>query len=229
MNRILTIALLAAAITGCHGANKRDPTPPEPRYCKYGVSISGCPGNYVEEEIVTDIIPPSRDLLISYDQNFFKIYLPHCTAGEIQPSWQKICIRSGDAVTIAEANGVYHLELKHAGTLVASSDLTLANGNLWLEGTAILADPPSGEDPRVGTFYLYARPLQLTCRHALPGTVRECRSIFLEYFANNDANSAAYRPTTGGTNPTVTQGICPAPAGGAETGDGEGDHGPIKR
>ncbi|HVH35653.1 MAG TPA: hypothetical protein VM847_16255, partial [Tahibacter sp.] len=207
MNRILTIALLAAAITGCH-CTKREPTPAELRYCKHGASIAETSGHlFKKQDIVTDIRPPARDLLVSADESFFKIYLPHCTAGDIQPPWQKICLESGDAVTIAEANGIYHLELTRKGTPVASGDLQLAAEKLWLEGRAVLANPPSGQDPRVGTFYLYARPLQLDCRHTEPENRRECRSIFLEYFADNDTHSAKYRPTTSGTNPTVTQGI----------------------
>lgn len=229
MNRLLTILLLASATAGCCCIGKKKAELEEVRYCKYGISLTETtPGQYVEEPVRTDIRTPDWYLLISASDSNFRIYRSHCTAGNIQPPWQKICIEKGDAVTINEYGDIYKLSLMRSGVQIAGADMKLVGpDNLWLEGEAVLANPPQGQDPRVGKFFLYARPMERPCRYSVNST-NECRSVFVEYFAYGDSHSAKYVPTTAGPDPTVTRGICPTPPVGAETGDGEGDHGPLK-
>lgn len=196
----------------------------EALYCTKGhVYVKRTGGGFTEVAIDTTIRKSTPSLLQSIDTDFFKIYKPNCTEVDVQPD-RKVCINKDDKIQIEYKDSKYHLEQRRGDSLVAKGTLTADRSGLWAEGPAYKA----GSALPTGTFAIYARPMQRPCRHAGTPLNRECRSILVEYFAEGDEYAQRDRPTYDTSAATVRAGACRLSGTGLETGDGEGDHGPIK-
>ncbi len=196
-------------------------------FCKTGI-VRRANGSLAE--IFTEIKKPTPGDLVSLDDNYFKIVLRNCIT--TTPQAGTICIETNDRVTVSESNNTFSLRLERKDGLdVAAGTLRFENAtDIWAHGTATL---PNG-DP-IGDFYLYSRPKRMPCLHVGHPRDRLCRSILLEYYATNDTEARKYIPTAISTTekpatviPLENGTTCEAADAGAETSDGEGDHGPLK-
>jgi hypothetical protein len=147
---------------------------------------------------------------------------------EIVENWppsahpHSIKIERADQFRIAHDAATDTLKLVHSrgGKRVATATLRVPSPGLWAAGRATRA----GQTRPDGDYYVFLTPDRPLCRHATAKPGDACRTLHIEFYQDGDTVAAQHKPVLGTTVVNIDESQrCLSP--GAQTEEGDGDHG----